>query len=257
MQAFFQEIANSIKDFKFYKEAKDFKLSRAMKYIFSLILLITIAVTLRYSYDFKKGLNLAVNWAEQNLPLIVIENGIAKTDVIQPFRVSEEDFTFIIDTTGGVTSLDEYERGILLMNDKVVYKESDIKTETYSLSNVQSLRIDETFIKALRKNALWILFPIMLVAAYIGFCIAKFFQILFFSMLSLATSSITGTKLSYKQIFNIGIYALTPSAVLGALLAILGIQLPFFGIIYCGLYIIYLIMAVRSCKEKPIPAEGA
>lgn len=137
------------------------------------------------------------------------------------------------------------------MKDRVMYKESEVKTETYNLSNIQALRIDENFMKTLRKNAVWMLFPIMLIATYIIFCIAKFFQILLFSLISVATSSIANIKLSYRQLFNIGIYAITPSTILGTLLAIFGIQLRFFGIIYSGLYIIYLIMAILNSKEKP------
>ncbi len=84
---------------------------------------------------------------------------------------------------------------------------------------------------------------------------AKFFHILFFSLVSLVTSSIIGAKLNYRQLFNIGIYAITPSVFLGVLLAIFGRPLPFFGIIYSGVYIIYLIMAVTNCKEEQITTE--
>ncbi|MEA3305849.1 MAG: hypothetical protein U9R52_03440, partial [Candidatus Omnitrophota bacterium] len=49
---------------------------------------------------------------------------------------------------------------------------------------------------------------------------------------------------------SIGIYAITPSVLLGALFAVVSLPLPFFGIIYSGVYIIYLIMAVVNCKEE-------
>jgi len=251
MKPFFQEIIKSIRDFKFYKEVKDIQLAKGLKYVFSLVLLITVVITIRYSYDFRRGLNIAVNWTIQNLPPIEIQNGVAIVDVKQPFKIIEEDFAVIIDATGEITSLDGYERGVLLMKDRIMYKESDIKTETYNLSNIQTLRIDENFMRALRRNAVWILFPIMFVMLYIGFCVARFLQILLFSIISVATSSIANIKLSYKQLFNIGIYAITPSTILGALLIILGLRLPLFGIIYSGVYIIYLIMAILNCKEVP------
>lgn len=254
MNAFFQEIVKSIRDFKFYKEVKDFQLPKGLKYILSLILLITIILTVRYSYDFKKGLNIAVDWAAQNLPPIEIQNGIVTVDVRQPYKVIDGDFALIIDTTGEITSLDGYERGVLLMKDRLMYKESDIKTETHNLSNIQTLRIDETFMKALQRNAVWILLPVMFVMLYVGFCLARFFQILLFSIVSVATSSIANIKLNYKQLVAIGIYAITPSTVLGALVALFGVQLPLFGIIYSGLYIIYLIIAILNCKEVPTVA---
>jgi len=250
MIEFFKEIGKTITDFKFYNRVKGFRLSKAMRYIFSLILLITLVLTIRYSYDFKKGLNVALDWAKKNLPPIEIQNGIVNVNVQQPYKVTEEGLALIIDTTGQINSLDEYGKGILLTKDKIIYKESEIKTETYKLSNIQSLRIDENFMNALRKNALWILSPLMFVFTYVGFCFARFIQILLFSIFSLATSSIVNAKLSYKQLFNIGIYAITPSVILGALLALLGIQLPLFWILYSGLYIIYLIISIINCKEE-------
>ena len=163
----------------------------------------------------------------------------------------------IIDTTGEINSLDDYERGMLLTESKAIYKENDIKTETYDLANIESLRIDENFMKILKKNIVWILFPIMLILMFLYFCIFRFLQIFIFSVISLATCSIANVKLNYKQLFNIGIYAITPSVILGALLALFAIVLPFFWILYIGLYIVFLIMGILNCKEMPAKEDTA
>lgn len=257
MKVFFQEITKSVTDFKFYKQAKDFQASKVMKYIFSLIFLITLILSVRYSFDISKGLGIAVDWTKENLPIIEIQNGVVSVDAKQPYKIVEEDFALILDTTGEIASLDEYKSGILLTKNKVLYKESEVKTETYDLSNIESVRIDENFMKALQKNLVWIIFPFMLLGVFIYFCIARFLQIFIFSLISLATSSIVNIKLSYKQLFNIGVYAITPSVILGALLAVFLIQLPLFWIIYAGGYIIYLIMAILNCKEAPAKESPA
>lgn len=251
MKGFFLEIKKAVSDFNFYKEVKDFEISRSLKYIFALIFLLTSVLTIRFSFDFKRGVNIAADWALQNLPLIEIQNGVASADVQQPYRIEEDDFALIIDTTGEVTGLDGYERGILLMKEQLVYKESAVKTETYSLSDIDALRIDENFVNAIRKNAVWMMFPIMLIGAFISSVIAKFFQIFAFSLISIAASTMVKVKLIYKQVFNIGVFAITASYVLGALLALAGLQLPLFGFVYAGLYITYLIVAVKICKEVP------
>ncbi|MBL7072000.1 MAG: DUF1189 domain-containing protein [Candidatus Omnitrophica bacterium] len=249
MKEIFKEAGKAISDFKFYREVKDFKPSKPLKYIFTLILVITLILTIRFSFDFKKGVNIAADWALQNLPPIEIQNGVASADVKQPYKIMDEDLALIIDTTGEVTSLDGYERGVLLMKDKLVYKENEVKTETYNLSDIDTLRIDENFVNAIRKNALWMIFPIILIGAFITACIAKFFQIFIFSLVSIAASTILKIKLTYKQLFNIGVYAITPSYILGALLALFGLRVPIFGVIYSGLYIAYLIVAVQRCKD--------
>ena len=167
------------------------------------------------------------------------------------YKIEDEDFILIIDTTGAVTTLDEYNKGILLLKDKVIYKESEYKTETYNLANVDELRIDENFMNVLKRNIVWILFPFMLIGIFIYFCIARFLQIFIFSLVSLATSSISGIKLNYKQLFNIGVYAVTPSMLLGGLLALFTVQLPLFGLLYSGIYIAYIILGILNCKEAP------
>ena len=257
MKTFFQEIAKAISNFKFYRQVKDFQISRGMKYIFLLIFLITLILAIRLTYDVKKGINIAADWAKLNLPIIEIEKGVVSIDVEQPYKIEEEGFALVIDTTGEIISLDDYKTGILLTKNKVLYKENEAKTETYDLSKIESLRIDEDFMNVLKRNIAWIIFPFMLIGIFIYFCIARFLQVFIFSLISLATSSIANIKLNYKQLINIGIYAITPSMILGALLVLLGIQLPLFGILYAGLYIIYLIMAVLNCKEVPAEEKPA
>lgn len=251
MKEFFKEVKKSVVELSFYKDVKNFEISRSLKYFFSLIFLITLILTFRFSYDFRKGLNVAADWALKNLPPIEIQKGIASVTGAEPYKIVENGFTVIIDTTGAVTSLDDYGKGILLMKNKIMYKESELKTETYSLSNIESLRIDQNFINSMRRNAVWVLFPIMLIGGFISYSIAKFIQIFLLSLITIAISSIVNVKLAYKQIFNIGVYAITTSAILGVLRAASGLQIPLFGILYIGLYIIYLIMAVLGCKEQP------
>jgi hypothetical protein len=257
MKQFFQEIAKAVRDFKFYKEVKDFQVSRSVKYILSLILLITLVLTVRLSFDLARGLDIAIEWTRQNLPIIEIQDGIAHVDARQPFEIVEEDFALIIDTTGEVTTLDGYERGILLLKDRVLYKESDVKTETYSLSGIQSLRIDENFMRSLRRNAVWIAFPFLLIVHIIRFCISKFLHVTIFCAIAIAITAISNVKLDYKQLFNISIYAITASTILGTLLEFFRVTLPGFWIIYSGLCIVYLVMAVRNCKEPPAQTARA
>lgn len=253
MGTFFQEVTEAVSDFRFYKRVKDFPISKCVKYILLLIFLITLVFTVRFTYDFGKGLDKMIEWVRQNIPPIEIQNGIATVDVKQPYIVEEGGYVFIIDTTGEITSLDKYEKGLLLTKGKFIVKENNAKTQIFELAHIikdsQKLIIDEHSLGLFRKNV-WNFFPVFLIWHYIRLCLAKFFHILFFSLVSLVTSSVIGVKLNYRQLFSIGLYAITPSVLLGILLAAFGRPLPFFGIIYSGIYIIYLIMAVTSCREE-------
>lgn len=249
MKIFFEEIWKAVSDFKFYKEVKQFSVGRSFKYILSLILLVSLVLSIGYSFALSRGLDIAIKWMKKNLPVIEIQNGIASVDVEQPYKIEQDDFAVIIDTTGKTTSLDDYKKGVLLMKDKVVYKEGGAKTEIYNLADIKSLRIDENFMNVVRKNATWILFPFILVGTYLYLIVARLLQIVIFSVITIFASTVSKARLEYREVFNIGVYAVTLSTILGGIAALFMKQIPGFGLIYVGIYIAYLVAAVMNCKE--------
>ncbi len=249
MKTFFEEIWRAISDFKFYKEVKNFPAGKSIRYILSVVFLITLALTVRYSYGIGKGVNIAADWMKKNLPVIEVKDGVAIVDAEQPYKIMQDDLTVILDTTGKTTSLNGCKKGILLMKDKVMYKESEAKTEIYNLADVKTLKIDENFMNSIRKNAVWIVFPFMLAGVYLYLVIARFLQILAFSPITIFVSAVTKIQLTYRQIFNIGAYAATASMLLGGAAALLMRIIPGMAWVYCGLYAAYLTMGLLNCKD--------
>ena len=249
MKTFSKEAWKAISDFKFYKEVKNFSLGRSFKYLLSFVFIITLVLSIVYTVMLSKGLNIAADWVKKNLPVIEIQNGVASVKAEEPYKITQDDVTVILDTTGKTTSLDDYKRGILLLKDKVVYKESNAKTEIYSLAEIKSLRIDENFMNAIKKNAGWIMFPFMLLGIYIYFVAARLIQVLLFSIVTIFVSAVGKVQLGDGQILSIGIYAVTLSMLLGAISALFMKPIPGFGWIYAAIYVAYLVGAVMNCKE--------
>jgi len=255
MKAFFNQIHRSANDFKFYNEVKNFSLSETLKYIFLLVLLVSFAVTVRYGFAAQRGMNILAYWANKNLPVINIQNGLATVDAQQPYKIAIEDGVLLLDTTGQTTSLDGYGKGMLLTKDKLLLKQNEAKTVVYSLSKVKSLRIDKNFFDMLKRYLPWAIAPFMLIGLYIYFCIARFLQIFLFSILAFLISALIKAEISYGKVFNICVFAITPSMLLGAMAAFLMKPIAFFGLIYSALYIIYLVIGIVNAKERPA-AQG-
>lgn len=249
---FFHEIVRTVTSFDFYYEVKNFRISKSIIYIFTFLLFVTVILTAEYTYFINKGLTFAVKWSEKKLPVININKGIVSADVAQPYIMDIESFVMVIDTTGKITSLDDYKQGVLLTKDKLITKKNAQETRTYSLANIEKFTIDQPFLKKAKKMLLWIIAPIMLVGMYFYFCFTRLIQIMFFSLIALIISSALKAKLVYKQIFNICVYAITPSMLLGLLLAIFPTKIPFFILIYCGVYLIYMIGAINAAKEVTV-----
>jgi len=249
MRAFFNQIHRSANDFKFYNEVKNFPLSESLKYIFLLLLVVSFAVTVRYGFATQRGMSILAYWANKNLPVINIQDGSASVDAQQPYKIPIEDGVLLLDTTGQTTSLDGYGKGMLLTKDKLVLKQNEAKTVVYSLSKVKSLRIDKNFFGMLKRYLPWVIAPFILIGLYIYFCIARFLQIFLFSVLAFLISALVKAGLSYRKVFNICVFAITPSMLLGTIAAFFMKPIAFFGLIYSALYIIYLAAGVVNAKE--------
>ncbi len=249
MNTFFREVWASVSNFKFYKEVKNFPPGKVLKYLLSIVLFVSLMLSVRYSFVLSAGLDSAMCWMRKNLPVIEVQNGVASVNAEEPYKITEGDFAVILDTTGKTASLDEYKKGVLLMKDKVVYKEGGAKTEIYSLADVKSLRIDENFMRGVKKNALWIIFPFMLLGIYVYLILARLLQTVIFSLVTIFAAAISKAQLAYRHVFAIGVYALTLSTLLGAVSALFLKDIPGVGWIYAAIYIAYLAAAVINCKK--------
>jgi hypothetical protein len=248
----FKEIVAAIGDFKFYSQAKDFSVGKSVRYIFLFVLMVTLLLTVRYSHLINYGLTLAHTWSKRNLPVIHVKNGVASAEVQQPHTIVVEDGVVIIDTTGTITSLEGYKQGVLLTRNELIFKKNAEETRTYSLKEIRDLTIDRNFLNRAKKMIITAAIPIMLIGMYIYFCLARFLQILLGSVIALLIAGAMNIQLTYKQIFNVCAYAITASMLFGMLTALFLTRIPFSGWLYNGLFIIYLIVALKSIKAHQL-----
>ena len=250
-ERFFTQLFRSVSSARFYQEIATRKLSEAMKYFTILILLVTLVLSVRFTFDVLKGLASFEEWSKAHLPEIVIEKGITSVNVPQPWKVSEEGFVAIIDTTGGIHDLDEsYAQGVLLTRDKLILKRGPYETRRYDLSKVDSFRLNSESISHFCKIGRWALPPLLALFLFIYFWLGKFSQVVFFSIISLLTNWSSKRNLSYRTLLTIGVYALTPPLLLLSLVTLLGIQIRFFDMTYLAGYAALLVTVVLHAHPK-------
>lgn len=224
------------------------------------------------------------------LPEINIIDGELSSPMKQPLihewenefnpNLETEKFAFILDTTGAVTSLDGYPNGILITKHKLVikyrenmrskleeYEFSDIKYFRMSPSDTEGALIDLTFegekftltkehVIRWSKTIEKAVFPILLVSLWLGYLFAKLFHLFFFSILSAIVNKVSGANLSYSNLLNIGVFAMTPPVTFALLAALSGIRIPLIGLIYIGLYCAFLVMGITQSKTIVSSEEG-
>ena len=270
---------------KFYKEIAKQSFGRSFKYLILFLLLVSLLIGGKFTIALKGGMQKAEQWINENLPEKIkeylpeqmeIKNGELSVSVEQPFIKSEnKEFAFVIDTTGQITSLDDYKNGLLITKTKMILKQTKptggVEIKEQDFAEIESLTIrrgDETrgeiaeFISPQKSfiltydllnrwaRKLWqIAFLPIFIFLFIYFLIAKFLQLFLFSPVSLITNTLAKVELQYKDLLNIGVYALTPATFLATLFLLFNVVIPAFGLIYILIYSAFLVLGVLNSRD--------
>jgi len=226
------------------------KFGRSFLYLSILILVISVLLSVKFTSTLAQLSGEFVDKAGEEISEIRITNGVVSVPVDQPYIYKVENYAFIIDTTGEVVSLDDYEAGLLLTKNALLSK-NNARTQSYDLSQVASLYITPELLKEWMKKSGKVVFPIIMVLLVISFLIAKFIQIFLFSLISMLANNLKKKNLSYSQLLNIGLYALTLPTVLAVIVILFNFGFPLFSLIYSLLYILILVTAIGK-----VPAQG-
>ncbi|MFH1855987.1 MAG: DUF1189 domain-containing protein [Candidatus Omnitrophota bacterium] len=251
MKNFFSYFWQSISDFNFYKKVVTFKFSTAVKYFVTLLLICILLISVGLSLRVKPIFNSLADWAMGNLPSINIQDGKASVDARMPFVIKKGNVVVILDTTGETISIDDsIKQGVLLTANKLIYKQSDIQTNTYELAKIKNLTIDKATIVKWKKGFLKAFFPFICIMSLIYYPLAKIVQVLFFSLIPLMLNNIRNLKLKYVDILKISIFALTLPLAIAAIVEIVFFKVKLFAVLFTLIYAVYLVRGTMICVAK-------
>lgn len=242
-------LIRSSTDFKFYREIFQQPIGKTLRYLLSLVLLVTFILGIRYGIGLYKFSKETMKWIEENAPAVEITDGVVAADVNQPYLVEDKDFVMLIDTTGQTARIEEkYKAGILLTRDKLIIKHDEVRTQEFDLGKVKSFKLDKNSFSKWRRLFIYVLMPFMILMQFFYFLAAKIIQVLLTGLIVL----IFKPAVKYSNILNLCIYALTPVTILGLIVTLVSPRpIPFFWLIYLGMYIAFVIGAVKQCSMEP------
>lgn len=267
---------------EFYRGIVTQSFGRSFGYFLLLILAVSIIFSIKYTADARGVIGEVVTWINTEfverlpefLPEITIKDGEVSSPAEQPYIHEWEEFVFILDTTGSITSLDDYQNGVLITKRTIIVRtieDDKIKTEEHDLSMITSLNIgpgkgegelitfsfQEWRLSVTQENVTkWSKFisralvPLIVVFLFFYHFTTKFIHLLFFSLVSLIANKIVDAGLEYSHLLNIGIFALTPPLALAVLVIVFGLTIPMFWLLYIVVYCAFLIMAIKRCKTR-------
>lgn len=272
----------------FYARVARQKAGRSIGFLAVFVLIISTALSVKYTAALLKALDAARLWADTGfasfaaeLPALEIRNG-ALVQPQQPYRKElREGFWFAIepDSRAAALLLEENASVILLTGNTLVAKDTRspgmVEQKTYELSRVKHLRVapaPEVILLSWEQNSVevtpasikrWIsaavffVFPAVLLFVFGLYAFTKPLQALFFSLFALIINAAYKTTLTYAQLFSISVYAMVPSACAAVLLELSGIRLGFFWFLYTAFYVLFLVLGIQAAHEAFVQHNAA
>lgn len=199
-------------------------------------------------------INEALNFLSQ-IPLITIEDGLAATDVEQPYVIKDlkgDKELAIIDTSGKYNNIDRIDAIILLNRTSVIYKNSKTeKTEEILLTQLNAESMDSlidnlsTMINILVIPTTVVLVTIMFF--FLSFC-SLVLAMVFYGIIGMVINNIVNKhNLEFSSLMRISAVALTPVLILRLALPDMIAHQEF---IYFLISIGYLFYAIKANVEN-------
>lgn len=246
---FFSRIYKSITDFSFYSFIKKETLGKAFTYLLLLTLLISLVSIIKPIYELNSGIGLISEYFDTEVPYFELKNGELHVEGEMPIVSEDEDSIMIINTDQDVDEsvLADYDRGVLILKDRLINKQNKSQTREYKFSQLKDFTINkydvEKYIPYLKSISIFIIIFLPLFT-FLG----KLFSTLFISLLGLIVNSVAGSKLEYADIYKIGIYSITLPSIIKLLSKFIPFDIPFFSLIYYGIVVFYMYKAMTIIK---------
>ncbi|MCD4784792.1 MAG: DUF1189 domain-containing protein [Candidatus Eremiobacteraeota bacterium] len=228
---FIDSIRGAIIDLDMYDKFRKLKLSSSASFFLAFLFIIVFLNALNFSFTVFRMIDKLATFYEKNIPTIEIKKGEAKvlTDKGMPLIIYYEEPGFklplVIDTTGETKNLDKYERGILLTQTEVQYKQTKDNVEKIPLSKYKDkdMTINSAMIRGQKTAYFKNIFPLVLILWFLFKAASTAFLILVFAGVGFMLAKQKKLSLSFSGAINISMYATVPALLILTVLHLLGV----------------------------------
>jgi ABC-type sugar transport system permease subunit len=230
-----------------------------LTYLFALLALSVIPGVMTIQKDLTYFFNTRAPRLVSQFPTITISDGRVSISKPEPYYIKDEDTgkpVMIIDTTGSITSLKGSPAVILVTRTNIMVKTDKTETRTFDLSDVKHLVVDRRVIYDWMDNfqdwSAFVFYPLALAFSFFYHII----EVMFYSAIGLIFARSLQTHLHFRAIVRLAVMAVTPSIILGVLLAVSGLTVPYWWYISLTISTGYVYFAVRANSGKEAPSAA-
>lgn len=232
-------------------------IGRAILYVFLLTLISILPAAIYLSTGVSNALNEAQNIVADEIPSFTINDGTLKTKEDEPTIIRKQDFTFIMDGSGELTSKDieDYPNAIAFLEHQAIIV-TGYQPQSFEYSMLEGIKLTDkeitSFINTFQ-SMLPVFIPLMILFMYIVSSATKFIAVTFFGLIALILKNMLGRNMKYRHAWMLAAYSMTLSTIFFAIMDAFKIVVPFsvFLTWFINIMIMYLaIKEIRKPKEQ-------
>jgi hypothetical protein len=203
--------------------------------------------------------------------VITIKDGVLSTNVKEPIYFDISEFNdegihhiLAINTKAQAEDYSDYKSLVLITDDVIVYPETEAESKGYTVMPIKDIEENKTFNKsdynlfANRASSLLDQFqklaPVFLILGVlvlpfisaVFIFIRNFIMVGILSVITFFIASILQTKLSYKNVFQMGLHAATIPSLLMIILFFTGSSIP---LLFTSSFLLWMVIILTQYKE--------
>lgn len=237
---------------KLYRDVAQNWGGKAILYLLFLLALSWIPMSGQMQYQLNRVYDKHAKDIIQQTPVMTIKDGKMSTPEARPYFIKlpeEKENIAVIDTTGQYKNLQQANAALLVTQTRVIYSQhpDDVRIKTFPTN--LNLIIDPAQVNEKLKqfaHYIWVpFFFFMLIASFIY----RLIQALLYSILGKIFAKIGGVSLSYAQIMQVMMIAITPIIIISTVVDFYHLAFPREMLLYFALAMIYLIYGIAANRK--------
>jgi hypothetical protein len=228
----------------------------ALVYLLALSLLHGVSAVYRFTTETAGIMDATAPLIAEQLPEIRIDGGRVRIAADEPYLIRTPDgerTVAVLDTTGTYRSLEGTEATVLLTEDRLLVRSGPERIRAFDLSGLDGFTLNrERMLRWVSGMMRWmpvVLFPFAVVAAFIY----RLAQALLFAAVGRAAAAGFRHPLRFSSTFALAVLALTPTVILDALFAFLGVFPPYGNVLGIMIAAAFVVFGIRSCIDNRNP----
>lgn len=247
----FQAIFMSFYSRRLYRDIAMNWGAKSFGYLFLLLALSWVVFTAQLQMAINHGYSKISTGIVTQIPTMTIKDGKLSTPEDRPYLVVEpksKQILMVIDTSGQYKTLEEAGADVLVTDTKIISKPKPNQERIDAIPEKMNMVIKPDVINGFIEKFIGFSWIVIFIIALLGSYIYRIIQSLLYAIIGKVLSLIFRVSISYWQVLQIMMVAITPVIVVNTVCRALLINVPHHNLFYFGLAMLYLIFGILSNK---------